>query len=108
MSDHRATRLWLAGMAALALPLAACSMGDGNRDHSKNKPQAVSESDMAAYCRGEAAAKFAVRPQDITTLPVEKSGTAFIVYGEYGEGTGVKTFQCKFDGNGQFQSVGRG
>jgi hypothetical protein len=97
--------LRLTGLAMLALGLAACAGMDDNRDHSKNRPTAVSESDMAAYCRGEASAEFGVRPQDITTLPVEKSGTAFTVYGEYAEGTQTRTFQCKFDGQGQFQSV---
>ena len=108
MADDRTTNLRLTGLAMLALGLTACAgMDDDNRDHSKNRPKVVSESDMAAQCRGEASAEFGVRPQDITTLPVEKSGTAFIVYGEYAEGTKTRMFQCEFDGQGRFQSVAR-
>lgn len=108
MTDDQATRRRLAGFTLLALGLAACSSdGGSNRDHSKNRPTAVSESDMAAYCRGEASAQFGVRPQDISTLPVERSGSAYIVYGQYDEGTQTRTFECKFDSQGQFQSVAR-
>ena len=112
MRDYWLVSLRLAGCTVVASALSACVIAeDGNRDHSKNRPSstnAMSESDMAAYCRGEASAEFGVRPQDITTLPVEKSGTAFIVYGEYAEGAQTRTFQCTFDGQGRFQSVRAG
>lgn len=107
MVDDRLPTLGLGGLAILAMSLSACIVVDDKGHHDGNGGSAVSERDMAAHCRGEAAQKYDVRPQDITTLPVERSGTAYIVYGEYADGSKTRTFQCKFDGDGRFQSVSR-
>lgn len=57
----------------------------------------VAEPEMAAFCAGEAAAKLGTRPRNILTLPVEKSGGKYIVYGQSpAEGAKVTTFECKF------------
>lgn len=71
----------------------------------KPASSAVSETDMAAYCRGEASAKFGVRPQYLTTLPVETSSSGSTVYGQYDDGGKTKTFECRFDNSGKFHSV---
>lgn len=67
----------------------------------------VAKRDMARYCQGEASAKFSVRPQNITTLPVEQRAQgAFSVYGEYpGNGRNVRTFECRYGPKGKFQWV---
>jgi len=50
---------------------------------------------MAAFCIGEAAAKLGTRPRNILSLPVEKSGGKFIVYGQSpAVGAEVTTFEC--------------
>ena len=111
MAGHRVTGLQQAGCAVLASSLAACVVvADGDRDRggSEAPPAVHSEADMVAYCRGEAAEEFAVRPQEITTLPVEASDAGFVVYGEVGQGAGVQTFECRFDGDRELVSIGRG
>lgn len=70
--------------------------------------QVVAQQDMGRYCAGEASGAFGVRPQEISTLPLERSGGQFIVYGQYPpDGTNVTTFQCYFDGSGRFVRVER-
>jgi hypothetical protein len=39
---------------------------------------------MAAFCVGEAAAKLGTHPRNILTLPVERSGGRYTVYGQRG------------------------
>ncbi len=68
----------------------------------------VRQRDMQRYCQGEASAKFHQRPQNILTLPVERSRGRFIVYGQFPpQGRRVTTFECRFDANGRFLRVTR-
>jgi hypothetical protein len=66
----------------------------------------VAEPEMAAFCKGEAAAKLGTRPRNIMTLPVEKSGGKYIVYGQSpAEGSDVTTFECKFGSDRKYQGI---
>lgn len=66
----------------------------------------VAEPDMAAFCIGEAAAKLGTRPRNILTLPVEKSGGKYIVYGQSpAEGADVTTFECKFGSDRKYRGI---
>lgn len=70
--------------------------------------QVVAQQDMGRYCVGEASGAFSVRPQEISTLPLERSGGQYIVYGQYPpDGSNVTTFQCYFDSAGRFIRVER-
>lgn len=70
--------------------------------------QVVAQRDMPRYCVGEASGAFGVRPQEISTLPLERSGGQYIVYGQYPpDGVNVTTFQCYFDAAGRFVRVVR-
>ncbi|MEA3277490.1 MAG: hypothetical protein U9Q81_19840 [Pseudomonadota bacterium] len=88
----------------LAVGVAGCQVPEER----SSAPSAVSEADMPAYCRGEASAAFGVRPQDLLTLPVERSANGYSVYGQYPpEGSDVTTFECRFNGAGAFTGVNR-
>lgn len=66
----------------------------------------VAQPGMAAFCTGEAAAKLGTRPRNIMTLPVEKSGGKYIVYGQSpAEGADVTTFECTFGSNGKYIGI---
>lgn len=66
----------------------------------------VAQEDMQRYCQGRAAEKFHVSPRDILTLPLERSGDGFIVYGQYPQdGRDVTTFECHFGGGGRLKRV---
>jgi hypothetical protein len=61
---------------------------------------------MAAFCTGEAAAKLGTRPRNIMTLPVEKSGGKYIVYGQSpADGADVTTFECTFGSDGKYRGI---
>lgn len=102
--------LAVAGIVALSLPACVVVDDSGSQGHTSHSQTAaasstVSTKDMAAYCRGEASAKFGVKPQYLTTLPVETSASGSTVYGQYDDGGKTKTFECKFDNSGKFHSV---
>lgn len=81
----------------IAVPSQLPSFGGG---------MAVAVSDMGRYCVGEASAYFGQRPQNMATLPVEQYGGQYIVYGQFPpDGSNVTTFQCYFDGGGEFLRV---
>ena len=61
---------------------------------------------MPRYCSGEAASKFHVSPRDITTLPMEKQGHNYVVYGQW-EQDDIHTFTCTFSRNAQLESLKR-
>jgi len=61
---------------------------------------------LPAYCRGEASAKFGVRPPQITTNMAFQSGNRMVVQGWFDGDNGSTFFNCWFDLNGRFQSVG--
>ncbi len=66
----------------------------------------VAEPEMAAFCKGEAAAKLGTRPGNILTLPVEKSGGKYIVYGQSpAEGADVTTFECSFGSDRKYKGI---
>lgn len=61
---------------------------------------------MARTCKGEAADQFGVRPRNIMTLPVERSGRGYSVYGQFEVvGEGATTFECRFDMAGRFRGL---
>jgi hypothetical protein len=66
----------------------------------------VAEPKMAAFCAGEAAAKLGTRPRNISTLPVEKSGGKWIVYGQSpADGSDVTTFECTFGADRKYKGI---
>jgi hypothetical protein len=87
----------------LRLALAtACTVGAASTAQAK----IVAQPEMAAFCTGEAAAKLGTRPRNILTLPVEKSGGTYIVYGQSpADGADVTTFECKFGSDGKYQGI---
>ena len=63
---------------------------------------------MAKFCVGEASAMFNLRPQEFSTLPVERDRGGYVVYGEFpADGINVTTFECHFDSSGAFRRVAR-
>lgn len=87
----------------LRLALAvSCAVGGAATVQAK----VVAEPEMAAFCTGEAAAKLGTRPRNILTLPVEKSGGKFIVYGQSpAEGADVTTFECTFGADRKYRGI---
>jgi hypothetical protein len=76
----------------LRLALAtACAVGASVAAQAK----VVAEPEMAAFCIGEAAAKLGTRPRNILTLPVEKSGGKYIVYGQSPAEGGRPSSACR-------------
>ena len=70
--------------------------------------QRVSVGVMAKFCVGEASARFGRRPQEFATLPVERDGGGYVVYGEFPvDSPNVTTFECHFDSSGLFRRVAR-
>jgi hypothetical protein len=66
----------------------------------------VAAPQMAAFCVGEAAAKLGTRPRNIMTLPVEKSGGRYVVFGQSpSEGSDVTTFECSFGSDGKYRGI---
>ena len=66
----------------------------------------VAEPEMAAFCTGEAAAKLGTRPRNILTLPVEKTGGKYIVYGQSpADGADVTTFECTFGSDRKYSGI---
>jgi hypothetical protein len=81
---------------------AACAVSAAAAAHAK----VVAEPEMAAFCAGEAAAKLGTRPRNILTLPVEKSGGKFIVYGQSpADGADVTTFECTFGSDRKYTGI---
>jgi hypothetical protein len=70
------------------------------------RAEIVAEPEMAAFCIGEAAAKLGTRPRNILTLPVERSGGEFFVFGQSPtEGADVTTFQCTFGADREYRGI---
>lgn len=87
----------------LRLALAACCAFGGAAGV---QAKIVAEPEMAAFCTGEAAAKLGTRPRNILTLPVEKSGGKFIVFGQSPtEGADVTTFECTFGSDRKYRGI---
>jgi hypothetical protein len=97
MESDMNTKLFL----RLALA-AACAAGAGGAAQAK----VVAEPEMAAFCVGEAAAKLGTRPRNILTLPVERSGGRYTVYGQSPtEGADVTTFECTFGSDRRYEGI---
>jgi hypothetical protein len=80
----------------------ACAVGAAAAAQAK----IVAEPEMAAFCAGEAAAKLGTRPRNILTLPVEKSGGKYIVYGQSpADGADVTTFECTFGSDRKYSGI---
>jgi hypothetical protein len=61
---------------------------------------------MMSFCRGETASAFKLSPRDISTLPVERSGSNYRVYGQSpSEGDNALLFYCEFNKNKEFDNV---
>jgi hypothetical protein len=84
------------GMAATAATVLA----------SAAQARVVAEPELAAFCVGEAAAKLGTRPRNILTLPVERNGGQYIVYGQSpADGAVVTTFQCTFGADRRYMGI---
>jgi hypothetical protein len=80
----------------------ACALGAVSAVQAK----IVAEPEMGAFCAGEAAAKLGTRPRNILTLPVEKSGGKYIVYGQSpADGADVTTFECTFGSDRKYSGI---
>jgi hypothetical protein len=66
----------------------------------------IPQAEMPAFCSGEAAAKFSLSPRDISTLPVERLGSNYRVYGQSpAEGDKSLFFYCEFNTHKEFDRV---
>jgi hypothetical protein len=66
----------------------------------------IPQAEMPAFCRGEAASKFSLSPRDISTLPVERVGSNYRVYGQSpAEGRKALFFFCEFNTHKEFDRV---
>jgi hypothetical protein len=80
----------------------ACAVGAAAAAQAK----VVAEPEMAAFCTGEAAAKLGTRPHNIMTLPVEKSGGKYKVFGQSPtEGSEMTTFECTFEADRKYRGI---
>lgn len=87
----------------LCVLLAACCVVGGG---ATAEAKVVAERELAAFCTGEAAAKLGTRPRNILTLPVEKSGGKYMVYGQSpAEGADVTTFECTFGSDRTYKGI---
>lgn len=93
--------------ALLVLSAAACEAPQQAAPPSTAAPDRVTQGQMPAFCRGEASARFNQRPQDIATLPAERSGSMFVVYGQYPQGNPTSFFTCTFSADGELVGVDR-
>ncbi len=63
----------------------------------------VAQTDMPAYCIGEAAEAFSQKANDITTLPAEPDGNGYTVRGQYpaiATAENATFFTCRFSATG--------
>jgi hypothetical protein len=66
----------------------------------------IPESQMMSFCRGEAASALKLSPRDISTLPVERSGDNYRVYGQSpSQGDNALFFYCEFNKHREFDKV---
>lgn len=83
---------------------AVSDRGPPPRDHRPGASGTVS-GNLPRTCKGEAAAAFDRRPNEITTnAPIRLRGS-IIVQGWYDQRSGTKFFNCRFDAEGRFVSV---
>ncbi len=66
----------------------------------------VSEAAMVSHCAEAAATKLGVMMNDVLTLPAERSGGKFHVYGQFpASGQNVTLFECQYDANRTFIDI---
>src|SRR5262245_51799521 len=66
----------------------------------------VDRNDMQRDCQSAAASRFDRRPSEILTRPTERSGSEYIVAGQFPPGgANVVSFECVFDWNGGFRGI---
>ena len=83
-----------------------CNQDQHHSSGNNNDGDSVPQSQMQKYCQGEASAKLDVRPNYISTLPVERSGDQYVVYGQSPtSGSNVTLFECTFNKHGVFRGV---
>ena len=71
----------------------------------ENQQAPVAIADLPRYCRGEASARFSMRPADITTNMAIRQPNGFVVKGWFDAGKRTTFFTCRFDQDGRFLSV---
>lgn len=75
-------------------------------NHGSTSGDSVPEAQMQRYCQGEASAELNERPNYISTLPVERMGSQYVVYGQSPpSGSNATTFECTFNKHGVFRGV---
>lgn len=93
------------GLSAACLFAGVICIAPGSVQGKESRPD-IPESDMPAFCRGEAASKFSISPREISTLPVEREGSNFRVYGQSpAEGSKALFFYCEFNRHREFDKV---
>jgi len=69
---------------------------------------AANDQYMVRYCKSAVAKKYDVRQDNISTLPVERSGNHYKVYGQTPkEGQKALLFSCSFDHNSNFTHLNK-
>lgn len=67
----------------------------------------VAEPAMASHCAEAAATELGVMMNDVLTLPVERSGGEYHVYGQYpASGQDVTLFECQYDSKKTYLGLG--
>ncbi|ETX28642.1 hypothetical protein RISW2_05980 [Roseivivax isoporae LMG 25204] len=68
--------------------------------------QVVVEAGMASHCAEAAATELGVMMNDVLTLPVERSGGTYHVYGQYPDsGSDLTLFECQYDSGRSFLGI---
>ncbi|MBC1261607.1 hypothetical protein FQK07_10100 [Synechococcus sp. BSF8S] len=90
----------------LASALLLGTSGLGLSVEAKESRPNIEVASMMRYCQGEVAAKYRVSPHDISTLPVERQGNSYRVYGQTpAEGSEALFFYCEFNQHREFDGV---
>lgn len=98
-------KLYLIGSLILTAGLvSACSTTS-----TSTNPTFMTQPQMAAYCRGEAASEFSTNPSYVTVAsPLPAVGGGYVVTGSVDQGAmGNPPFQCMFGAAGNFVSLNR-
>lgn len=88
--------------AGISLGLAGCESTSTPKT-TDGKTVQVIQTDMPAYCIGEAAQAFGQKTNDMTTLPAEPDGNRFTVRGQYPANATAENatfFTCSFSATG--------
>jgi hypothetical protein len=95
----------LTAASLLAGAIITATGSHGSAQAKESRPN-IATAEMPAFCRGEAASKFSLSPRDISTLPMERSGNNYRVYGQSpSEGAKALFFYCEFNQHREFDKV---